>query len=131
MPIKLREYYWGQPRSPGEGLRLSCTRFLPRGVKKADYAKRDYLDVWLPILAPSRALLGWAHRQDLDDPAAWKRFRSRYRDEMKQTDPRQTIKALARIAATTPISIGCACRTPRCHRFELERLLHAAAEGKS
>ena len=127
MAIRLSEFYWAQPRRPGEGLRLSCTRFLPRGVKKADYARKDYLDVWLPILAPSRELLGWAHRQDLDDPAAWKRFRTRYRDEMKQTDPRQTIKALAMLAQTTPISIGCACRTPRCHRFELEKLIRAAA----
>jgi uncharacterized protein YeaO (DUF488 family) len=127
MAIKLSEYYWGQPRRSGEGLRLSCTRFLPRGVKKADYAKLGYLDVWLPILAPSRELLGWAHRQDLDDPAAWKRFKTRYCDEMKQTDPRQTIKALAMIAQATPISIGCACKTPRCHRFELEKLIRAAA----
>jgi uncharacterized protein YeaO (DUF488 family) len=127
MTIKLSEYHWGQPRSPDEGLRLSCTRFLPRGVRKADYAKGGYLDVWLPILAPSRELLGWAHRQDLDDPTAWRKFQSRYRAEMKDTDPRQTIRALAMLATRTPISIGCACRTPHCHRFVLEKLIRAAA----
>ena len=127
MPIKLTEYYWGKPRGAQDGLRLSCTRFLPRGVKKADYAKGGYLDVWLPSLAPSRQLLCWAHMQDLDDPAAWRKFQSRYRDEMKQTDPRQTIQALAMLATRTPISIGCACKTPHCHRFVLEKLIRAAA----
>ena len=47
----------GSPRSPDEGLRLGTVRRPPRGVKKADWARRDFYDVWLPTLAPSEELL--------------------------------------------------------------------------
>ena len=42
----------GTPRLPNEGLRLGTVRRPPRGVKKADYARLNYYDVWLPELAP-------------------------------------------------------------------------------
>ena len=45
----------GSPRARGEGLRLGTVRRPPRGVKKQDYARLDYYDVWLPDLAPSRS----------------------------------------------------------------------------
>ena len=47
----------GTPRDPEEGVRLGTVRFLPRGVRKSDYAKRGLFDVWLPTLAPSRELI--------------------------------------------------------------------------
>ena len=43
----------GSPRSKHEGVRLGTVRRLPRGVKKTEYAARDYFDVWLPELAPA------------------------------------------------------------------------------
>lgn len=128
MAIRLSTYAWGTPRRRGEGLRLSCTRYLPRGIKKGDYAERNYLDVWLPTLAPSKELLSWARREGLDSVAVWRKFRRRYRQEMAGTDARQTIRALAALAKRTPISIGCSCHGPHCHRFELERLIRAAAD---
>ncbi len=47
----------GSPRGRNEGLRVGTVRRPPRGVKKADIAKRDFYDVWLPIVSPSPALI--------------------------------------------------------------------------
>jgi uncharacterized protein YeaO (DUF488 family) len=127
MALRLSNYAYGSKRRPNEGLRLGSARLLPRGVKKENYATQDYMDVWLPTLAPSRELLSWVHKRSLDDPKVWKTFASRYRREMGKTDARQTIRALAEIAKRTPISVGCFCHGPHCHRFELEKLIRAAA----
>lgn len=130
MPIRLMQYAWTEPRRPGEGTRVSCTRFLPRGVRKEDYAAEGYFDVWLPTLAPSRELVGWAKTHDLSDTAIMADFVRRYRREMTRTDARQTIRTLAILAKHAAISVGCSCKGPHCHRFELERLIRAAAAGK-
>ena len=47
----------GSARAATEGLRLGTVRRPPRGVRKADYARRDYYDLWLPDLAPSARLV--------------------------------------------------------------------------
>jgi len=132
MALQLSNYSYGSKRKRGEGLRLGCTRYLARGVPKNEYATRNIMDVWLPTVAPSRELLTWARENDLENTKTWKTFVSRYRTEMKTTDPRQTIQALAELAKRTPISIGCYCQHEHCHRFELERLIRAAAkEGQA
>lgn len=41
----LSSFQIGTPRKRGEGLRIGTVRYLPRGVKKKDYAKLDYFDV--------------------------------------------------------------------------------------
>lgn len=127
MPLHLSNYSYGSKRPRGEGLRLGCTRYLPRGVKKGEYAAKDMFDVWLPTVAPSQELLRWARKQDLDDAKVWNGFIRRYRAEMKKTDARQTIRTLAALAERTPIAVGCYCHGPHCHRFELEKLIRAAA----
>ena len=43
----------GSPRAASEGLRLGTVRRPPRGVRKAEFARRNYYDLWLPDLAPS------------------------------------------------------------------------------
>lgn len=48
----------GSPRAANEGLRVGTVRRPPRGVPKADFAKRDFYDVWLP-LSPSLELVAW------------------------------------------------------------------------
>ena len=50
----------GTPRLPDEGLRIGTVRRPPRGVKRSEFAKRNYYDVWLPDLAPSSPLVSWA-----------------------------------------------------------------------
>ncbi len=52
----------GSPRAADEGLRLGTVRRPPRGVRKADYARRDYYDLWLPELAPSARLVAQAQK---------------------------------------------------------------------
>lgn len=128
LPVQLSNYSYRSKRRRGEGLRLGCTRYLPRGVRKENYAADDIIDVWLPTVAPSRELLAWIRKRGVTDPKAWRSYLRRYRNEMKKTDARQTMRTIARLAQRTPISIGCYCRTDRCHRFELEKLIRAAAE---
>ena len=125
--LRLATFRYGTPRPEGEGLRLGTTRFLPRGVPKADYARLDQFDVWLPTLAPSRDLLS-AYRDGLP----FETFARRYAREMSETDRRQVIRTLAELAKRTPIAVGCFCADEtRCHRTVLARLLRDAAAGPS
>jgi uncharacterized protein YeaO (DUF488 family) len=128
MALQLSTYFYGSKRKRSEGLRLGCTRYPARGVPKKEYAERNIMDAWLPTVAPSRELLAWAKANNLEDARTWKTFVTRYREEMKNTNARQTIAVLAELAKRTPISIGCYCHGEHCHRFELERLIRAAAK---
>ena len=124
MPLQFRTVQIGSSRQPGEGLRIGTVRFLPRGVPKTEYRDRNLFDLWLPILAPSRALLK-AFRTGMP----LKTFFRRYRTEMAQTDPRQVIQLLAELAKSTPIAIGCYCDDEsRCHRSVLGELIREAAD---
>jgi uncharacterized protein YeaO (DUF488 family) len=49
--MRLRTFQIGSPRRRAEGLRIGTARFLPRGVRKDDYARLDYFDVWHPVSA--------------------------------------------------------------------------------
>jgi uncharacterized protein YeaO (DUF488 family) len=92
-------------------------------VPKADYARRDFFDVWLPDLAPSAGLLTWARRSQLT-AADWKSFERRYRREMKAPGPRRLIALLSALSARTDIEVGCYCENEaRCHRLILRHLL--------
>lgn len=123
MAFFLQSVRLGSPRSQGEGLRLGTVRYLPRGVKKEDYARLDLFDVWLPMLAPSRSLL----QQTKNQRESPETFLRRYRAEMKRTEARQLIQLLAHLAARTPLSVGCFCEDEsRCHRSVLFQLIRAA-----
>jgi uncharacterized protein YeaO (DUF488 family) len=112
----------GSPRSPGEGLRIGTVRRPPRGVPKADYAARDFYDVWLPVLSPSAELV--AQARSAVDPAGWQRFRRKFRTEMGQPDPARVLDLLAALSHRTNLSVGCYCQDPsRCHRAVLKELL--------
>ena len=123
--LKLHTYQLGTPRRRGEGLRLGVVRHLPRGVRKADYARLDYFDVWFPTVAPSPELVHWLRE---NPEARWAKFVERYSREMKQPDSRHAIELLAEMAKRTPISIGCFCADEsHCHRSILRRLIQQAA----
>jgi uncharacterized protein YeaO (DUF488 family) len=125
--LRLTTFRIGTPRRRGEGLRIGTVRFLPRGVHREDYARLDYFDVWLPTLAPSRALLAKAKSSG----QAMEKLFDRYRSEMHKTEPRQLIELLVEIAGRTPIAIGCYCEDERrCHRSVLLELIRAAARGQ-
>jgi uncharacterized protein YeaO (DUF488 family) len=113
----------GSPRAADEGLRLGTVRRPPRGVRKADYARRDYYDVWLPDLAPSGKWVSWALSQPWTD-ARWKKYMRNYRREMKAPAAARLIGLLAALSAHADFSVGCYCENPeRCHRSILRELL--------
>lgn len=113
----------GGPRDPDEGLRLGTVRRPPRGVKKKDYARRDFYDLWLPELAPSPKLFSWIKSRPLSD-ANWRAYARRYRTEMKRPAARRLLEVLAAISADTNFSVGCYCEDElHCHRSLLRELL--------
>lgn len=122
MPIRVVRL--GMPRATDEGPRLGTVRRPPRGVKKRDYAARDYYDSWLPELAPSGQLLSWfKHKQPVPD-ADWEVFARRYRAEMSAPEAQHLIATLATLSQTSNFAIGCYCEDKeRCHRVILEDLL--------
>jgi len=110
----------------GEGLRLGTVRRPPRGVKKADYARLNYYDVWLPDLAPTQALVSEALSKPWTDPR-WAAFARRYRAEMRRPEAQRLIALLAELSKRTNLSIGCYCEDEsRCHRSVLRELLAEA-----
>ena len=89
----------------------------PRGVKKEDYARLDYYDLWLPDLAPSPKTIALAHKD-------WKRFTRAYEREMKAPAAQRLLGLLAALSRQTDFSVGCYCEDEqRCHRSILRRLL--------
>ena len=121
--MTLRIVRLGTPRVQSEGLRLGTVRRPPRGVKKADYAKLDYYDVWFPNLAPSMELFRWLMSEQLT-PERWRIFARRYRGEMAAPEQRHDIAALAALSHHADFSVGCYCEDEsRCHRSVLRELL--------
>jgi uncharacterized protein YeaO (DUF488 family) len=116
----------GTPRYPAEGPRLGTVRRPPRGVRKQDYARRDYFDLWLPDLAPSAPLVTYALSEPFT-PGRWKVYARRYRGEMARPEPRRLIALLALISSQADFSVGCYCADEsQCHRSLLRALLIGA-----
>jgi len=91
-------------------------------VPKAEFASRDYYDVWLPDLAPSEALVKQALAAS--DARAWNTFVRRYRAEMKQPGAARLLDLLAALSRGTNLSVGCYCDDENhCHRSVLRELL--------
>lgn len=113
----------GTPRHAGEGLRIGTVRRPPRGVPKAEFARRDFYDVWLPDLSPSAGLVSFA-MQAAGDVKRWKAFERRYRSEMKHPEPSRLLDLLAALSHQTNLAVGCYCEDEnRCHRSILRKLL--------
>ena len=112
----------GSPRKRGEGLRLGTVRRPPRGVKKSDYARLNFYDVWLPVLSPSQELVSMALSSQ--DARTWNKFTRMFRAEMKRPEPARTLDLLAALSHHTNFSIGCYCDDEaHCHRSVLRGLL--------
>ena len=120
--MAIRVVRLGTPRGTGEGLRLGTVRRPPRGVPKAEFASRNFYDVWVPDLAPSEALLKQA--RGADSERAWRAFARRYRMEMKRPEPARLLDLLAALSRQTNFSVGCYCADEgHCHRSILRELL--------
>lgn len=115
----------GTPRARGEGTRIGTVRRPPRGVPKAEFAARDYYDVWFPNLAPSLETMKAA--QAATTPAQLAAFARKYRAEMAAPDAAHVIELLAILSRHADFSVGCYCEDEsRCHRSLLRELLAAA-----
>ena len=113
----------GDAKGRGEGVRLGTVRLLPRGVKKADYSRRNLFDVWLPEVSPTRELVAYAQARPWTD-ARWAAYEKRYLREMRRPHAQHVIALLAKLGRQTNFSICCYCENPyRCHRSILGELL--------
>ena len=112
----------GSPRMEGEGTRIGTVRRPPRGVPKAQFAARNWYDVWFPNLAPSVETMKLA--QAARTPAEWSAFAKRYRAEMASPESSHAIELLAALSHQTDFSVGCYCEDEaHCHRSVLRALL--------
>ncbi len=121
--MAIRVVQLGSRRSKGEGLRIGTVRRPPRGVPKADYATRDYYDVWLPQIAPGAALISRL-KKGPDTAANWNLFRKGYLRELSLPDNARLLDTLAALSREADFSIGCYCENEsRCHRSILREVL--------
>ena len=112
----------GTPRAKGEGLRIGTVRRPPRGVRKEDFARDDWYDVWYPELSPSAELVSKALKAETDKE--WAGFVRAFRHEMAQPAASRTLDLLAALSHGTDFSVGCYCMDEaRCHRSVLRELL--------
>ena len=112
----------GTPRAVDEGTRLGTVRRPPRGVPKTDFAKRDYYDVWFPVLAPSADLMKTAQAAKTDKQ--WAAFFRKFRAEMNNSAASQSLDVLAALSQHANLSMGCYCEEERrCHRSQLRALM--------
>ncbi|WP_223415725.1 MULTISPECIES: DUF488 domain-containing protein [unclassified Pseudomonas] len=122
MPIHIVRL--GSPRLPDEGLRLGTVRRPPRGVPKAEFARRDFYDVWQPLLSPSAELV--AEAKAATDEKTWEGFKRKFKAEMNQSAPSQLLDLLAALSHHTSLAVGCYCEDEaHCHRSVLRELLQA------
>lgn len=120
--MALRIVQLGSPRAKDEGTRIGTVRRPPRGVPKAEFAKRDYYDVWFPNLAPSLETMKLG--QAAASAADWQAFTRKYRAEMAAPDAQHALVLLATLSAQANFSVGCYCEDEaRCHRSLLRELL--------
>jgi uncharacterized protein YeaO (DUF488 family) len=113
MPVRIIRL--GSPRRRGEGLRIGTVRRPPRGVRKAQYARRNWFDVWLPNLAPSASLMRetWIR----GDGTGWSTFARRYQAELRKPEQSHLLDVLAALSQHASFSLGCYCSDEEhCHR---------------
>jgi uncharacterized protein YeaO (DUF488 family) len=121
-PVPIRVVRLGSPRFPDEGIRIGTVRRPPRGIPREQFRTANFYDVWLPMLAPSEALVKAARASATD--AQWRRFQTRFRAEMKRPDPSRLLDLLAALSHSTNFSVGCYCEDEHhCHRLILRDLL--------
>jgi uncharacterized protein YeaO (DUF488 family) len=90
--IRIKRVY--EPLSKKDGFRVLVERLWPRGILK----RRAGVDLWLKETAPSPQLRKWFGH----DPSRWKKFRERYRAELKRNkDPLELLKRHIRKGTVT------------------------------
>jgi len=93
-------------------------------VPKAEFASRNWYDVWFPNLAPSVETMKLG--QEARTSAQWSTFTRKYRAEMATPDNAHAIELLATLSHQANFSVGCYCENEaHCHRSVLRALLVA------
>src|SRR4051794_41334139 len=95
--MSIRVVRLGTPRIESEGLRLGTVRRPPRGVRKEDYARLDYYDLWFPDLAPSTGLVASVSGKPISEER-WARFEKAYRREMSRPERQRLLELLAQLS---------------------------------
>jgi uncharacterized protein YeaO (DUF488 family) len=120
--VSVRIVRLGEPREADEGVRIGTVRRPPRGVPKAEFARRDYYDVWMPMLSPSVELM--AEAKAADTATTWEKFVRKYRAQMNKDDCARLLDLLAMLSTKANFSVGCYCEDEsHCHRSVLRQLL--------
>src|SRR5438477_10580445 len=120
--MSVRVVRLGSQRVENEGLRIGTVRRPPRGVPKAEFASKNWYDVWFPNLAPSVETMKLG--QEAKTPAQWARFIKKYRAEMATPEASHALELLAALSHHSNFSVGCYCENEaHCHRSALRQLL--------
>ncbi|GFO53681.1 hypothetical protein GMSM_06880 [Geomonas sp. Red276] len=98
--VKIKRAY--EAPAAEDGVRLLVDRLWPRGLSK----ERAGVDHWLKDLAPSNELRHWFGH----DPARWKEFRERYREELRKVRP--AVEEVAGMARRGSVTLLFAARDP-------------------
>ena len=98
--VKVKRVY--EPVAGGDGRRILVERLWPRGIAKND----PRVGEWLRDVAPSAELRRWYGH----DPSRWAEFRRRYRAELRRSDRRPLIEALADRARRGNVTLTYAAR---------------------
>src|SRR5262245_66342210 len=117
--MAIRVVRLGTAKDRSEGLRLGTVRLLPRGVKKEDYGRLNYFDVWVPELSPSAALVSYAQAKPWTD-ARWSAFARRYLKEMRRPEVQRLVAMIAALSKQANFSVRCSfVYHTRCNSFLL------------
>ena len=112
----------GSDRIEGEGLRIGAVRRPPRGVPRADFASKNWYDVWLPNISPSVETMKIGKNVKTD--REWLAFEKKYRKEMAKPDNIHILELLVALSHQANFSVGCYCENEtRCHRSVLKKIL--------
>ena len=130
--MAIRIVQLGSPRALDEGTRIGTVRRPPRGVPKAEFASRNYYDVWYPELSPEAELMAQAQEsvklraagQTAEADKLWKLFEKQFRKQLAEPATDHTLGLLAALSHSSAFSIGCYCEDEsQCHRSILRSLL--------
>ncbi len=121
--MAIRVLQLGSARIKDEGIRIGTVRRPPRGVRKEDYSRLDYYDVWLPQLAPSSELVQKIKKGPIT-ASNWKTFERQFSRELSTPDNSRLLDLLVALSRVTDFSIGCYCEDEsKCHRSILKKAL--------
>ena len=101
MTIKIKRVY--ELAEDEDGERILVDRLWPRGLSK----KKACIDLWLKEIAPTTKLRQWFGH----DPDKWRRFRERYKTELRNNN--ESVNLLAEKAKAGAVTLLYGARDER------------------